>query len=201
MAITDDRDSVLKERSDLSQQLEGQNQRLEDLQLSVRRLGDENEKLLKTQEDLRRQIDYLSTSYGHRQANETQGNLDRQIHDLLDAHERGLAKVEQNVQSESIQPTKSTLIDASVYNPLGDCSQAGDVPGRPHSPALFVNNTPVTPGFLQSQIPAPKPAARKSKRSTRNPAPAYVDPPSPSTPKQSRKRKPASAGKDGPNKK
>jgi chromosome segregation ATPase len=178
LSVTNERDHALKEVTDLSEQLQGQKRQVDEHIHSVRMFSDENEKLLAAQEDLKRQIRNLLAAREHHQASEGK---------------------KQNMQIEAVQNPKPAWIDTTLHN-----LQQGGMPKQPGSPTLFVNNTPVTAGLSESiHAPAPVhgPPIRKSTRSTRNPAPTYVEPPSPSTPKQIRKWKNASRGKRGSTKK
>jgi len=192
MAMTDERDHALQDCDNSAVELMKENllfrseyERAEENLQSAQIFSNEIERHLKTQENLRKQIEDLTTA--------------------LDSN---TATVEKQARSEiQIQITAPpfTPLDAAYREPIQSDTSSGDevrvnISEQPDSPTLFINDTPVTSDFPPSR-PVPAQGIRKSTRSTRNPAPLYVDPPSPSVPKHNRKRKAESSDEEGPTKK
>jgi chromosome segregation ATPase len=198
IAVTVERDIALKECADLSQQLTGQNQRVEEHLHSVRVFSDENEKLLATQEDLRSQIQDLST-----QLEQCQAANQTQVEGENSAHTDSVPQptTDAPVHSRKKRRLDAVWIDQNLHYSKEDDPKAVDIPDQLDSPTLFVSNSPVAPAFPQpASAPIPAPGTRKSTRATRNPAPIY-DSPSPSVPRHSRRKKRALAGTRGSTKK
>jgi hypothetical protein len=181
MAMTDERDAALQEQANTvlkwmnkNQLFQAEYRRAEEHLQPARIFSDAVGPHLKSQENLKKKIQDLTTARDRSQA---------------------IAQAPPVIPTQNRAPSL-TPPDAAAYRDPAPSDQLSSGSEHPDSPTLFVNNTPILLEFSPSSILAV--ATRKSTRSTRNPAPNYDGPPTSNVPKHNRKRKAASTESEGP---
>ena len=197
-AMMAERDSALQECAEISQQSSAETKRANEHHDTIEILSHDIEDRIKTEAALRNRVRDLEAARNIAlHSRQPLGGLAQWQHEQsMRRHSSSMPGVSLGFSSQSNPPTP--LNKALMYPTLHDVIDMGrqNVTIQPASPAVVIGTpaTPVVPGSPTKASPEPVPTIRRSGRITRNPAPVYVTPTSPTAPalpKQSRKRKAA----------